>query len=195
MSRTLISRPNVEKLVRMADLDLRVEVAGRPRGADRLRSSKTHPAGRQRGGQPLRDHLSRRESRAGEEGRAVAADDLRRIEPRRQAPGHADAPSSSSTTRSSTTKQTLQAAENRLKEFKLEVHGRRRQSAGPGLFRPRREAAATRSRTRAGAAIGRAGARLVQEGARGRDARRSCRSRPSRGRAKPCRRSMRGSLR
>ena len=35
MSRTLISRPNVEKLVRMADLDLRVRIAGGARRLDR----------------------------------------------------------------------------------------------------------------------------------------------------------------
>ena len=50
---------------------------------------KSLQARRQRHDEPLRHHLSRLEPGAGEERRPVAADDLRGVEPRRQAAGHA----------------------------------------------------------------------------------------------------------
>ena len=89
MSRTLISRPNVEKLVRMADLDL-----ARASAADREELIDSIVEEHQLEGNVAANLyvISYRdpEPAAGEEGRAVAAGDIRRIEPRRQAPGYAD---------------------------------------------------------------------------------------------------------
>ncbi len=62
MSRTLISRPNVEKLVRMADLDLGARTARRARRARRRRDEDDSPR-RQRRDESLRHQLSRPESR------------------------------------------------------------------------------------------------------------------------------------
>ncbi len=122
MSRTLISRPNVEKLVRMADLDLRDHDQRRARGADR-QPDEDAPARRQRVDEPLRDLLSRRryptrrrrssqslltifvESSLGDKRQDTRAavkfldEQIKRYE------------------------ESLQAAENRLKEFKLKYMG------------------------------------------------------------------------
>ena len=88
LSRTLISRPNVEKVVRMADLDLSTSS---PAARDELVDSVVKGLKLGGGGTTnhLHDHLSRRQPGAGAQGRAVAADDLRRVEPGRQAAGHA----------------------------------------------------------------------------------------------------------
>ena len=90
MSRTLISRPNVEKLVRMADLDLGRRVERRARRARRLVIEDA--SGSKATCRTNLYVISYRDPNPNqrEEGRAVAAVDLRRVEPRRQAPGHAD---------------------------------------------------------------------------------------------------------
>ena len=87
MSRTLISRPNVEKLLHMADLDLRIRSAAeREEVIDNL--MKQLQLSGQRDQQSLRDLVSESEPGKGEERRPVAAHDLRRVEPRGQAARH-----------------------------------------------------------------------------------------------------------
>ena len=86
VSRTLISRPNVERLIRMTDMDLSIRspadkedlIETIQRSLEALRGAR----------QPLLDQLSRQQPRPGEARRAVAAVDLRGIEPRQHAQGH-----------------------------------------------------------------------------------------------------------
>ncbi len=88
MSRTLISRPNVEKLVRMADLDLRITTnAEREELIDALTRS-LQLAGNVSTNLYV---ISYRDADTGksEKGRLVAAHHLRRVEPGRQAAGYA----------------------------------------------------------------------------------------------------------
>ena len=88
ISRTLISRPNVEKLVRMADLDLSVKPAtARDEVIDNVIKSIQLAGGSV--DQSVRHRLPRPDSGARQKGRAVVAHDLRRIESRRQAAGYA----------------------------------------------------------------------------------------------------------
>jgi hypothetical protein len=86
LSRTLISRPNVEKLIRMADMDLKSQFQGRAGSADRAADKDIQvkntgattctrwPSGLRPGQGQARD--------------PVAGVDLRRVEPGRQPQGH-----------------------------------------------------------------------------------------------------------
>ena len=100
---------------------------------------------------------------AGKGGGPVAAQDLRRIEPRQQAAGYAERAATSWTSRSSSTTRACKTAENRLKEFKLKYMGIAGQGgqAGQDFFAQDGEAQRRHRQREARAALRGAVARLV----------------------------------
>ena len=85
------------------------------------------------GDEPVRHRVPGLESGAGAQGRAVAAHDLRRVEPRRQAAGHARACAEFVDDQIKQYEESLKAAEGRLKEFRLKYLGVAGQG-GPDYF-------------------------------------------------------------
>ena len=90
LSRTLISRPNLQKLVRMTDLDLNVKTQEeREKLIDGL--SRTVYI-KSAAPQPLHHRLRRSGPGSGDAGRAVAALHLRRVRPRAESKGRRPGP-------------------------------------------------------------------------------------------------------
>ncbi len=117
LSRTLISRPNVEKLIRMADLDLGTKIQiGTGRDG---RRSREVPENRQpRARQSLYPFLPRSEARKGQAGGAVAGLDFHRIEPWEKRKD-SDSAKKFIDEQVKVYEKKLEEAEDRLKEFKI----------------------------------------------------------------------------